>query len=62
MKVEVRDLIGRQEIATMLGVEVDTVKRWRLRGLMPEPLVVVSDMPLWHRRDIERWYATRDRR
>jgi len=59
MKIDVKELVGRQEIAAMLGVEVDTVKRWRLRGLMPEPLVVVSDMPMWRRRDIERWYASR---
>ena len=49
MRVELDHLVGRLEIAEMLGVEVDTVKHWRLRGLLPEPLAVISDTHLWKR-------------
>jgi len=59
MKVEIEDLVGRREIAEMLGVEVDTVKRWRLRELLPEPLAVISGTALWRRSDIEAWARSR---
>jgi len=59
MRVDTEQLVGRQEIAAMMGVSVQAVKRWRLRGQFIEPLVVVSDTPIWRRRDVERWAKAR---
>ena len=59
MRVELESLVGRREIAEMLGIEVDTVKRYRLQGEMPEPLAEISGTHLWRRSDIERWAAKR---
>ena len=55
MRVDTTSLVGRREIAAMMGVTVQAVQRWRLRGQFLEPLVVVSDMPLWRRQDVEAW-------
>ena len=42
------DLVGPQEIASRLGVAPNTVSMWRARGLMPEPLAIVSNTPVWY--------------
>ncbi len=63
------DLVGLPEIAEMVlearGIEVTTeaIRRQartlatsRYRGLMPEPVAVVSGyIPVWKRKDIEKW-------
>lgn len=47
--------VGPQEIATLLGVKHATVKQWRHRRILPEPLAVISGVPIWRRSTIERW-------
>jgi predicted DNA-binding transcriptional regulator AlpA len=47
--------VGALEIAGRLGVERETVVRWRKRGLLPEPRWTVSGNPAWEWRDVERW-------
>jgi hypothetical protein len=54
-KVRVSDLVGPQEIAERLGVKLATVHMWRYRDLLPAPLVVLSDVPVWEWPAIEAW-------
>ncbi len=50
-----RGLVGPADIATRLGVSPTTVSAWKRRGLLPEPEILVSGVPLWFWPDIERW-------
>lgn len=43
------------EIADRLGVKQQTVAMWKYRGILPEPQWIVSGMPAWDWKDIERW-------
>jgi hypothetical protein len=49
------DLVGPQEIASRLGVKSNTVSMWSARGLLPEPLAIVSNTPVWHWPLIREW-------
>jgi len=49
------DLVGPQEIASRLGVAPNTVSMWRARGVLPEPLEIVSNTPVWHWLLIREW-------
>lgn len=49
------DLVGIGEIAELAGVKPDTVRAWRKRKVLPEPLQVVSGSPVWLLGDITRW-------
>ena len=49
------DLVGPQEIASRLGVKSNTVSMWRARGVLPEPLTVVSNTPTWHWPLVREW-------
>lgn len=48
--------VGQKEIAGRLGVEEDTVKKWRTRGIFPAPEpTLVGGRPWWQWPDIEQW-------
>ena len=49
------DLVGPDEIASRLDVRSNTVSTWRARGLLPEPFVTVSRVPLWHWEQVRAW-------
>lgn len=49
------DIVGPMEIAERLGTRRQTVAVWKARGLLPEPWRIVSGVPMWEWRDIERW-------
>jgi hypothetical protein len=49
------DLVGPQEIASRLGVAPNTVSMWRARRLLPEPLAIVSNTPVWHWPLVREW-------
>jgi len=50
------DLVGVEEIAGRLRVARSTVSGWHSRGLMPNPLGVVSGRtPVWEWADVEAW-------
>lgn len=55
------DIVGPQEIALMLGVQVNTVHAWTKRGLMPAPERVISKVPLWTSDVISAWAASTGR-
>lgn len=59
MRIDVEDLVGMMEIADRLGVQRQTVRLWRHRGVFPEPLAVVSRTPLWRWRDVDKWAKSR---
>lgn len=39
----------------MLGVKRNTIAQWRKRHLMPEPELVLSQIPIGNRSQIEEW-------
>lgn len=48
--------VGLAEIATRLGVEPQTARNWRTRGVLPAPRWTVSGYPAWDwSRDIKPW-------
>ncbi len=47
--------VGIVEIADRLGVERETVDKWRTRDLLPEPEWTVGGRPAWDWRTIEAW-------
>jgi hypothetical protein len=49
------DLVGLTEIAERLGNPVDTVKKWRHRGLLPEPDWQLAAGPVWEWETIRIW-------
>lgn len=49
------DLVGVQEIADMLGVQVRTVHMWQHRGRMPARDATVSGLPAWYRETVRAW-------
>lgn len=49
------DLVGVQEIATMLGVQVRTVHQWQRRARLPERDTTVSGLPAWRRATVTAW-------
>lgn len=57
--VEVLDLVGPVEVAERLGVPRGTVRQWRWRKVMPEPLAICSGVPVWHYPTIAAWYERR---
>jgi predicted DNA-binding transcriptional regulator AlpA len=56
------DLVDLTAIAEMLGTTYGTVRSWRYRDEdFPQPLRVPFG-PVWHRADIEAWWAGRKRK
>lgn len=61
------EVVGAQEAAQILGVEVGRISRWRKGGKMPPVAAQLKSGPLWHRRDVEllakegRWSGRRPR-
>lgn len=53
------DLVGPTEIAERLDVKRGTVHTWRLRGVLPEPLAVISGVPIWEWETIKAWSEDR---
>jgi hypothetical protein len=49
------DLVGPNGVAEMLEVFPQQVSRWRREGKMPEPVDVVSRVPVWERATIIAW-------
>ena len=49
------DLVGPDEIARRLDVKPQTVAMWKLRGLLPAPIAVVSRISVWHWSTILDW-------
>jgi predicted DNA-binding transcriptional regulator AlpA len=49
------DLVGRLEVAKMLGVTTRTVQRYTERSDFPEPVETLATGRVWRVRDIEKW-------
>ncbi len=55
------DLVGPSEIALRLRVAPSTARMWHKRGLLPEPLAIVSGVPVFSWAEVERWARETDR-
>lgn len=51
--------VGVSEIAELAGVKPDTVKKWRHRGIFPQPAHTLRMGPVWWRQDVETWIEHR---
>jgi predicted DNA-binding transcriptional regulator AlpA len=47
-------LLSSKEVASLIGRHVSTVNRWRLSGVLPEPIIDTSK-PAWSRYQIRIW-------
>lgn len=54
--------LGQVEVAALLGVEVETVKKWRHRNLLPAAVGEVNGLPVWRRHHIIAWADSTGRR
>lgn len=56
---EARFLAGPAEIATVLGVQANTVNVWQRRGVkgqaFPEPVIKLAGCNVWDIRDVIAW-------
>jgi len=41
------NLVGMKEVAELLDVPYETIKVWKARGRLPDPMQIVSGTPLW---------------
>lgn len=53
------DLVGLAEVVEMTGINRSTVKAYKQRGQMPEPVAELAGGTIWLRSDIERWARER---
>lgn len=52
-------VIDSRGVAKMLGIAVGSVARYRNRGDLPEPDLMLGRSPGWYRTTIEAWQQTR---
>lgn len=52
---DVTELIGPDELATLLCVQRNTIVQWRKRGQLLEPFMTLSGMPIWRKADVRDW-------
>lgn len=48
-------LVGPDEVADMLSVQRNTIAQWRKRGVLLDPFLTISSMPIWRREDVIEW-------
>lgn len=53
--VSLADIVGPQEIARLLSVQVNTIHQWVKRGVLPFAERVISGVPLWSSSTIVEW-------
>lgn len=51
----IANLVSYEEIAALLGVQKQTVWRWKSVGTLPEPVGSISGQWLWTREGIIEW-------
>lgn len=53
------DQLTTGEVAALVGIRPDSVRRYRLRGVFPDPDGYVGRTPWWRRPTVEAWLASR---
>lgn len=53
------DLLTAADVAELAGVKVETIRMYTHRGTIPPPTRRIGQSPVWKRRTIETWIATR---
>lgn len=46
------ELWNQKQVARYLKVASKTIRRWRLKGKFPEPIIDVEGRPLWSRSQV----------
>ena len=57
--VDPSGLVGPTEMALRIGISPATVRTWKRRRQLPEPLAVVSGVPLWERETVKAWWLAK---
>ena len=55
-------LLDMSAIADRLDYPVNTVRVWRKRGLLPDPVAELAIGPVWNTSDIDKWTDETGRR
>ncbi|MFC7331400.1 helix-turn-helix transcriptional regulator [Marinactinospora rubrisoli] len=53
------NLLTSKDIAGLIGVKLETVHRYRVRGDLPEPDGRMGNSPVWRKETIDAWIASR---
>lgn len=53
------ELLTIAQLARRLDLKPTTVRKYRSLGILPEPDLVISNVPLWKPITIDRWLPTR---
>jgi predicted DNA-binding transcriptional regulator AlpA len=53
-------LLSQRDLAAMLGVSVSTIRRWRDRGIVPNPIYKTSRSVFWTQQQIAEWQKIND--
>lgn len=56
MKRLTNQLLDRKQLASLLGVHIQTISRWKKSGYLPTP-VVNGRNAYWSRKQIVRWIS-----
>jgi predicted DNA-binding transcriptional regulator AlpA len=59
MTLQTDRYVDMRQIAELAGVKVQTIRKYRCRGLLPEPDAVFGRTPIWLRTTVEAWLLTR---
>lgn len=54
------DYMTRADFARHAGLALQTIKRYRTSGTLPEPDLYVENKPLWSRETVEQWTRARE--
>lgn len=52
-------MLTTEDVANMVGVKVNTIRQYRLRGVFPAPDGHVGRTPWWKPETVTAWQATR---
>lgn len=55
----VADQLTTEQVAELAGIAPASLRRYRLRGAVPEPDGYVGRTPWWSRATVEAWLAVR---
>jgi predicted DNA-binding transcriptional regulator AlpA len=55
----VEDLLDTKSVAELLGLQTETIRWYKKRGILPKPDAYFGRSPAWQRSTIEAWDTAR---
>lgn len=59
MAVTAKTAIGIRQAALRYGLAMESIKKYRAWGYLPDPEFVVSTIPVWDVRKLDKWAEAR---